>query len=31
MRTREAQLYCYGKVFDYTPTDAIDSVPIEDL
>ncbi|MGB8434990.1 MAG: S9 family peptidase [Burkholderiales bacterium] len=31
IRAREAELYFYGKVFGFTPADAIDPVPIENL
>jgi dipeptidyl aminopeptidase/acylaminoacyl peptidase len=31
VRAREAELYFYGKVFGFTPADAIEPVPIENL
>jgi dipeptidyl aminopeptidase/acylaminoacyl peptidase len=31
IRAREAELYFYGKVFGFTPADAIEPVPIENL
>jgi len=31
IRAREAELYFYGKVFGFTPSDKIEPVPIDNL